>query len=62
MLVLSRKKNESIMINDDITIVIVDVGGGKVQLGIQAPEATTIHRKEVWDSIKREGERRGRRT
>ncbi len=52
MLVLSRKKNESIVINDSITIVVVEVRGDKVRLGIEAPKDVPVHRKEVYDAIK----------
>ncbi|MCA9047828.1 MAG: carbon storage regulator CsrA [Planctomycetaceae bacterium] len=54
MLVLSRKKNESIVINDDIVVTIVEVRGDKVRLGIQAPREVPVHRKEVLDAIVRE--------
>jgi carbon storage regulator len=47
MLVLSRKKNESIVINDDITLVVVEIRGDKVRLGIQAPKKVPVHRGEV---------------
>ncbi len=47
MLVLSRKKNESIMINDDIVITVVEIQGDKVRLGIQAPTGVPVHRSEV---------------
>ena len=53
MLVVSRKKNESIVINDDITIVVVEVRGDKVRLGIEAPKEVPVHRKEVFDAIRR---------
>ena len=53
MLVLSRKKNESIVINDDITIVVVEIRGDKVRLGIEAPKEVPVHRREVYDAIKR---------
>lgn len=52
MLVLSRKKNESIVINDDITIVIVEIRGDKVRLGVEAPKEIPVHRREVYDAIK----------
>ena len=55
MLVLSRKKNESIVINDDITLVIVEIRGDKVRLGIEAPKEVTVHRKEIFDAIHGEG-------
>ncbi len=53
MLVLSRKKDERIVINDDITIVVVEIRGDKVRLGVEAPPEIPVHRKEVWDSIQR---------
>lgn len=52
MLVLSRKKNESIVINDSISIVVVEIRGDKVRLGVEAPKDVTVHRKEVYDAIK----------
>jgi len=54
MLVLSRKKNESIIINDDITIVVVEIRGDKVRLGVEAPKEVPVHRREVWDRIQRD--------
>ncbi len=54
MLVLSRQKDESIIIGDDIEITIVDVRGDKVRLGIVAPRTVSVHRKEVYDAIQRE--------
>lgn len=53
MLVLSRKKNESIVINDDITIMVVEIRGDKVRLGVEAPKEVPVHRREVFDAIKR---------
>lgn len=53
MLVLSRKKNESIVINDDIRIVVVEIRGDKVRLGVEAPKEVPVHRREVYDAIKR---------
>jgi carbon storage regulator len=52
MLVLSRKKNESIVINDDITIVVVEIRGDKVRLGVEAPKEVPVHRREVFDAIR----------
>lgn len=52
MLVLSRKKNESIIINDNIRIVVVEVQGDKVRLGIEAPKDIPVHRQEVYEAIK----------
>jgi carbon storage regulator len=54
MLVLSRQKDESIIIGDDIEITIVDVRGDKVRLGINAPRSISVHRKEVYEAIQRE--------
>ena len=53
MLVLTRKKNESLIIRDDIVITVVDVRGDKVRLGIAAPKDVTVHRREVYDAIKK---------
>ena len=53
MLVLSRKKNESIVINNDITIVVVEIRGDKVRLGVDAPKEIPVHRREVYDAIQR---------
>lgn len=54
MLVLSRQKDESIIIGDDIEITIVDVRGDKVRLGITAPKSISVHRREVYEAIQRE--------
>lgn len=54
MLVLSRQRDEVIMIGDDVEITIVDIRGEKVRLGINAPPHIPVHRKEVYDAIKRE--------
>ena len=51
MLVLSRKNNESIVINDDIVITIVEIRGDKVRLGIVAPKDVPVHRQEVYEAI-----------
>ncbi len=51
MLVLSRKKNESIVINNDITVTVVEIRGDKVRLGIVAPKEVPVHRQEVFESI-----------
>ena len=53
MLVLSRHRDESIMIGDDVVITIVDIRGDKVRLGIKAPQEIPVHREEVFDAIKR---------
>lgn len=54
MLVLSRHKNEAIRIGDDIEIIIVEVRGDKVRLGINAPNDVPVHRQEVYETIQRE--------
>jgi carbon storage regulator len=54
MLVLSRCKDESIMVGEKVEITIVDVRGNKVRLGITAPRSVPVHRKEVFDAIHRE--------
>lgn len=54
MLVLSRQRDQTIMIGDDIEITVVDIRGDKVRLGINAPAEVPVHRKEVYEAIKRE--------
>ena len=64
MLVLSRHRDESIIIGDDIVVTIVDIRGDKVRLGIDAPTDIPVHRQEVYDAIQREnreGARAGNR-
>ncbi len=51
MLVLSRKKDESIIINDTIRVTVVEIRGDKVRLGIDAPKDVTVHRREVYEAI-----------
>jgi carbon storage regulator len=51
MLVLSRKKNESIVINNDIVVTVVEIRGDKVRLGIVAPKEVPVHRQEVYEAI-----------
>ena len=53
MLVLSRKKNESIVINDNIVVTVIEIRGDKVRLGFDAPKDVPIHRREVYDAIRR---------
>jgi len=57
MLVLSRRKNESIVIADDIIITVIDVRGDKVRLGIDAPRDVSVHRQEIYDVLRRETQR-----
>ncbi len=54
MLVLARRLNESIMIGDDIEVVVIDIKGDQVKLGIKAPRKITVHRKEIYQEIKQE--------
>lgn len=54
MLVLSRKKDEIIKINDDVTIVVVSIRGDKVRIGIDAPKEMPVHRGEVYEAIQRD--------
>lgn len=57
MLVLSRHRDESIMIGDDVVVTIVDIRGDKVRLGINAPQDVPVHRQEVYEAIQRENRR-----
>ena len=54
MLVLSRQRDETIIIGDNIEITVVDIRGDKVRLGVSAPKEISVHRKEVYDAIRRE--------
>lgn len=61
MLVLSRKKNESVVIafgEIEVTAVVIEIRGDKVRLGFEAPANVPVHRREVYDAIKREGQRK----
>ncbi len=60
MLVLSRQRDESIMIGDNIVVTIVDIRGDKVRLGINAPTEIPVHRQEVYEAIQRENLRAAR--
>jgi len=60
MLVLSRQRDESIMIGDNIVVTIVDIRGDKVRLGINAPTEIPVHRQEVYEAIQRENLRSSR--
>ena len=57
MLVLSRKKDESIIINDHIRVTIVEIRGDKVRLGIDAPKEVSVHRREVYEAIQSQARR-----
>jgi len=56
MLVLSRQRDETIMIGDEIELTVVDIRGDKVRIGIEAPPHVPVHRKEVYEAIRRENE------
>lgn len=56
MLVLSRKKNESIQIGDLVRVMVIDIRGDKVRLGIEAPAEVPVHRREVWEVLRRYGD------
>jgi carbon storage regulator len=59
VLVLSRHKDERIVIGDDVVITVVEIRGDKVRLGIEAPKETSVHRQEVYEAIQRnQGENR----
>jgi len=60
MLVLSRQRDETIMIGDEIEITVVDIRGDKVRLGITAPTRIAVHRKEVYEAIRQENEQAAR--
>ena len=51
MLVLSRKNSESIIVNDNVVITVIEILGNRVRLGIEAPHDVSVHRKEVWVAI-----------
>jgi len=56
MLVLSRKKDEKIVIGDSITLMVIDIRHDKVRLGIEAPKEITVHRQEIYEAIKKQAE------
>lgn len=58
MLVLSRFRDESIIIGDDIVITVIDIRGDKVRLGISAPIEVSVHRQEIYEAIQRENRER----
>ena len=60
MLVLSRQRDQSIIINDNVVVTIVDIRGDKVRLGIEAPSEIPVHRREVFEAIQRENAKSSR--
>lgn len=59
MLILSRMKNEKIMIGDNIVVTIIDLRGGKARLGIDAPADVSVHRQEIWEKVRRQEQQEG---
>ena len=57
MLILTRRAGETVMIGDDVSITILGVKGNQVRIGINAPKNIAVHREEIYDRIKREGQR-----
>ncbi|GAB5402831.1 MAG: carbon storage regulator CsrA [Aureliella sp.] len=55
MLVLSRKKDQSVFLGGNVEIVVVEIRGDKVRLGIKAPDSITVYRSELLDAVKRDG-------
>ena len=62
MLVLSRRRDEQFMIGDDIRVVVIEIRGDKVRLGIDAPSSVPVHRQEVYEAIHNEGASDGQDT
>lgn len=62
MLVLSRQRDESIIIGDNIVVTVVDIRGDKVRLGIEAPPEISVHRREVYEAIQREKKEKAMQT
>lgn len=60
MLILTRRVGEILRINDDITVVVLGVSGGQVRLGISAPKEVSVHREEIYEKIKREGDKKNK--
>jgi carbon storage regulator len=56
MLVLSRKRLETLRIGDDVTVTIVDIRGDKVRIGVEAPKDKIVYRQEVWERENRTNE------
>jgi carbon storage regulator len=54
MLILTRRIGESLMIDDDVKVMVLGVKGGQVRIGIEAPKQVTVHRQEIYDKIQRE--------
>lgn len=58
MLILSRKIGETIVINDNITMTVLGIQGGQIKMGITAPKEVSVHREEIFERIKREGQKK----
>ena len=59
MIVIPRKKGESVVINDDIILTVIEIKGDKVRLGVEHPKGATVHRREVYKAIRRQEQRQG---
>ena len=55
MLIVTRKAGQRIMLGDDIVVQVIEVVGGSVRLGIEAPRSLPVYREEIWDAVRREG-------
>lgn len=53
-MVLNRKKDESVVVNGNVVVTVIDIRGDKVRLGFEAPQDVSVHRKEVWEAIQRQ--------
>jgi len=56
MLILTRKVNETLMVGDDVSVTVLGIKGGQIRIGINAPRDVAVHRQEIYEKIKREGE------
>ena len=56
MLILTRRVGESVVIGDEVTVTVLGVKGNQVRIGVNAPKSVSVHREEIFDRIKREGE------
>jgi carbon storage regulator len=54
VLIITRKRGERIMVGDDVVLQVIEVSGGSVRIGIDAPRSTAVHREEIWNAVRRE--------